>query len=256
MTRTSVLHGIQTDLILSYFSPNHHNMKRITLLVHVFILFTAVAHAQGRSNLTISTTGTTNLKIIYAGKKYSLQDRSQTFQNQTPGTYTLVIYQWQTKASGADYVKVYDGNVRLTNQKHLEITVMRFGKSAWDESDIARDEWNEGYTNPGPVSDPGGYNNYQQPATATQFAEIKKALANEYNEEERLGLAKVVLKNNWLSILQVKELAQSFYNEEKRLRFLKLAYDNCSDKGSYYTLAEIFYNSSYKKDLINFLGGK
>lgn len=235
-------------------------MKSITLLLTFFLTLSASVWAQGRSNLTISTTGNSNLKIIYAGKKYSLQDRSQTFQNQNPGTYTLVIYQWQNKPTGAEYVKVYDGNVRLTNQKHLEMIIMRFGKTAWDESDIADDDWNENYTNPRPNNNQNGNNNnnnngnYQQAANATQYAEVKKALGNEYNEEEKLNLAKVVLKNKWFTTGQIRELAQTFYNEERRLRFLKFAYEFCWDKGNYFTLADLFYNSGYKKDFINYLG--
>jgi len=235
-------------------------MKRITLLFTFFLALSASLLAQGRSNLTISTTGNSNLKIIYAGKKYGLQDRSQTFQNQTPGTYTLVIYQWQNKLAGGEYIKVYDGSVRLANQKHLEMIVMRFGKTAWDESDISGDEWNENYTNPRPHNDQGSGNNNnnngnnQQAANATQYGEVKKALANEYNEEEKLNLAKVVLKNKWFYSAQIRELAQTFYNEERKLRFLKMAYDFCWDKGNYFTLADLFYNSGYKKDFITYLG--
>ncbi len=231
-------------------------MKRIALLVTFFLVLSVSLWAQGRSNLTISTTGNSNLKIIYAGKKFSLQDRSQTFQNQNPGTYTLVIYQWQTKPTGAEYVKVYDGNVKLTNLKHLEMTVLRFGKTAWDESDIANDEWNENYDNPRPGNNQGGgYNNNNnnsnnQEVSGSQYAEVKRVLGNEYNEEEKINLARVVLKNKWFSTVQLKELAQTFYNEERKLRFLKLAYDFCWDKGNYFTLSDLFYNSGYKKDLI------
>ncbi|MGB5030325.1 MAG: DUF4476 domain-containing protein, partial [Chitinophagaceae bacterium] len=92
--------------------------------------------------------------------------------------------------------------------------------------------------------------------TATQFANVKKALGNEYNEEERLNLVKVVFKNNLFSSEQIKELAKNFYNEEKRLRFTKYAYDFCWDKGNYFTLAEIFYNSGYRKDFIEYIGNR
>jgi len=233
-------------------------MKKILLVLFFSINLSGFLFGQDKSNLTISTTGSSNLKIIYAGKKYSLQDRSQTFQGQNPGTYSLVIYQWQTKQAGGDYIKVYDGTIRLTGKKHLEFTVLRFGKTAWDESDITGDTWNENYTNPGPVTEPGDnyYNNSQQGVTATQFANVKKVLGNEYNEEERLNLVKVVFKNNLFSSEQIKELAKNFYNEERRLRFTKYAYDFCWDKGNYFTLAEIFYNSGYRKEFIEYIGSR
>lgn len=232
-------------------------MKKASLLFFFIVFCSIHLLAQGKCILTVSTTGTSNLKIIYAGKKYSLQDRSQTFQNQNPGTYTLVIYQWQKKGTGSDYVKVYDGNVRLTNQKHLEITVMRFGKSFWDEGEITTDEWNENYQNPQPVNDQSGYNNNnQQGVNSTQFANVKKAMGAEYNEDDRLSLVKVIFKNNWFSTAQIKELAQTFYNEDRKLHFSKYAYDFCWDKGNYFTLTEIFYSTARKKELIEYLGTK
>ena len=235
-------------------------MKKIVLLLLFISSLSAHLLAQDRCNFTISTTGNSNLKIVFAGKKYSLQDRSETFQNQTAGTYSLVIYQWQAKQGRDEYVKVYDGSVRLINGRHIELTVMRFGKTAWDESDIAPDSWNENYNNPRPIRD-NDYNNnnqngWQGGATATEFANVKKALANEYNEEERLTLAKIILKNNWFSVAQVKEMAQTFYNEERKLRFIKFAYDFCNDKGNYFSLSDVFYSSSNRKDFISFLGTK
>ncbi len=185
--------------------------------------------------------------------------QQETFQNQIPGTYSLVIYQWQSRQGRDEYVKVYDGSVKLNNRRHVELTVMRFGKTAWDESDIAPDSWNENHNNPRPIRDNDYNNNYQngwQGATATEFANVKKALGNEYNEEEKLNLAKVIFKNNWFSVAQIKEIAQTFYNEEKKLRFLKFAYDFCVDKASYFSLAEVFYSSFNKKDFISFLGSK
>jgi Domain of unknown function (DUF4476) len=234
-------------------------MKKAFLLLSFIITLSAGLLAQDKSSLTISTTGSSNLRIIFAGKKYSLQDRSETFQNQNPGTYSLVIYQWQYKQSGSEYVKVYDGSVKLNNRRHVELTVMRFGKTAWDESDIEPDSWNENQNNPRPIRDNDYNNNYQngwRGATATEFANVKKALANEYNEEERLTLAKVIFKNNWFSVAQVREIAQTFYNEERKLRFLKFAYDFCVEKASYFSLADVFYSSFNKKDFISFLGTK
>ena len=229
-------------------------MKKI--LLFPFLLFTLSLLAQNASNLTISTTGKNNLKISFNNKKYSLQDRTVTFQALTPGIYPLTIYQLQNKAGGGtEYVNVFDRNITLTAQKHLEITVMRFGKTGWDENYIEKDEWNENYTNPKPVNDPGysNNNNTWRIVNATQFAAIKKAMNDEYTEDDRLKMGKLVLKDNLFSAAQIRELSNTFYNDDKKLVFAKYAYDFCQDKGNYFTLGDIFYNSSYKRQLIEYI---
>ena len=116
-----------------------------TLLIAAF---TSITFGQNYSNLTIGTTGTTNLKIRFAGKQYSLQDPKVTFQSLTPGTYKLAIYQLQNKGNGQEYVEVFNNDVTLTAQKHLEVMVLRFGKVVWDAGDIVKDDWNQTYQNP------------------------------------------------------------------------------------------------------------
>lgn len=232
------------------------------LLFAVCFLFTAMISFAQRSNFTISTTGSTNLKIIFAGKKYSLQDRSCTFQNLAPGNYTLTVYQWQTKQGGADYVSVYNGSVTLIAGKHLELTVMRFGKAVWDEGYIARDEWNDNEMNPQPDNNYGGEgrhnrnNGYPEAADAEQFKKIKTAIQNEFSSENKMRMAKVAVKNAWISTAQVKQIMELFYSESDKLTFAKYAYDYCSDRGNYYTLAEVFYSSSSKNELLDFISGK
>ncbi|MBK8300355.1 MAG: hypothetical protein IPK90_07875 [Chitinophagaceae bacterium] len=63
--------------------------------------------AQIKGNVTISTTGTNNLKIKFGGKQYSLQDRSVTFQSLEPGNYSLIIYQLQQKPLAAQHTQKY-----------------------------------------------------------------------------------------------------------------------------------------------------
>ncbi len=232
-------------------------MKKIIFIICVF-LFSVGAIAQSKSNLTINTTGTSNLKITFNGQNYSLQDRSATFQSLTPGSYPLIIYQWQVKNGSGQYEKVYDGTVNLTAGKHVEMLVMRFGKTAWDEAAIAADDWNEFYTNPKNENDDWNYNGTDRMVAVNdyQFGLIKKALNDQYNEDERLNWVKVVFKNNLFTVAQIREIFKNFYNETKGLVFVKYAYDYCIEKNIYFSLADVFYSSDRKKDFIKFLSDK
>lgn len=244
------------------------------LALFIAVCFSVSSWAQfgpNTSNLTISTTGNSNLKIRLAGKKYSLQDRTLTFQGLTPGNYTLTIYQLQNKAfgGGTEYVTVFDRTVTLTSQKHMEVCVMRFGKVAWDERQIERDNWNENYQNPEPDRDRwnnggggggnnGGWgnNNYREPVDAAQFARIKDAIKKESFDDNKLTTAKVVMKNNWFTAEQVKSLAALFTFDDNRLLFAKFAYDYCAEPGSYFIVGDTFTFDSNKQELMKFIAGK
>lgn len=227
---------------------------------------------QNSCNLTISTTGASNLKIRLSGKKYSLQDRSLTFQGLAPGNYTLSIYQLQPKGfgGGTEYVTVFDRAITLTAQKHMEVCVLRFGKVAWDEKQIERDSWNENYQNPEPDRDGGrwnnggggngngnwGNNNYRDPLDAAQFARIKDAIKRESFDDNKLTTAKAIMKNNWFTADQIKSLAALFTFDDNRLLFAKFAYDYCVEPGSYFIVGDTFTFDSNKQELMKFIATK
>lgn len=234
-------------------------MRRILLFLSFFLAFT-VAQAQTNSNLTISTTGNTNLKIRFAGKQYSLLDRTVTFQNLQPGNYAIAIYQLQKRFGRNDeYVEVYNSNITLSPKKHLEIAVLRFGKVMLDEGFIEADNWNNGSYNPSGSNNnnnQGNNNSIGYPVSNEQFLLLKKSMANAYYDNDKLIAGKVILKNNLFTTAQIKELLKLFYNDEQRLEFAKLAYDYCTDKGSYITLQDVFYYTTSKTELLNYIKDK
>lgn len=233
----------------------------------LFLCIGFAVFAQNTSNLTISTTGTSNLKIRLAGKKYSLMDRSLTFQSLNPGSYTLTIYQLQNKSfgPGTEYVTVFDKTITLSAQKHTEVCVLRFGKVAWDEKPIERDNWNENYQNPEPDRDRdggwrngnGGYGNNNRIAVdATNFEKMKDAIVKQVYDDDKLTMAKVVMKNNWYTAAQLKTLTEKFVYDDNKLTFAKYAYDFCIDPGNYYTVADALVYQSSKQELLQYIAGK
>ena len=173
----------------------------------------------------------------------------------------MIIYQLQRKPNGAtEYVQVFNDNIRINVQRHLEITVMRFGKTAWDEGPIPAEDWNDGiYLNPVGQTDNGtnpGNSGSSQAVTNDVFLKIKKHIQDGYYDETMLTNAKVILKNNWLNTSQISEIGKLFTYDEGKLKFLKFAYDWCIDKGSYFTLTEVIYYDANKKQLLDFIASK
>lgn len=221
-------------------------MKQLIWSLFLMLLISCT-QAQTKSNLTISTTGNTNLKINFNLKAYSLLDRSTTFQSLEPGSYPIIIYQLQVRNAIREYVKVYDGTVKLFAGKHTEITVLRFGKTSWDEGDIAADDWQTAINNPRPDGVGTMSNSDSRVITPEKYMLVYNALKNEYNESKKTELAKAIFKSNMFSLNQVKEMSKQFYNETNKLDFLKYTYDFCVDKDIYFSLADQFYNTATKK---------
>lgn len=234
-------------------------MKKVILIGFV-LLCTIASYAQRNADLTIGTTGANNLKIRLNGKRITLKDKSVTFENMQPGTYTLSIYQWLKKPNrNYEYVEVFNNTVNLTAGKHIEVVVLRFGKVVWDEGFITDDDWNDGSNN-GPVG--GGIGNNgngygtQQAVTDAMFKDVKIVIGKAFNNDDKLLTAKTVMKNKYFNLSQIRELTGLFSYDDKKLIFLKDAYDNCTEKGSYFTLADLFFAEGYKNDFMKWLGGK
>ena len=229
-------------------------MKKILFTLFSF-LATLFCLAQNNSNLTISTTGSSNLKIKFNEKQYSLQDRSATFQDIKPGTYSVIIYQLKVKDNGnKEYTEVFNNTITLKAQRHLEISVLRFGKTVLDEGNIEADDWANDLTNP--VASPGNSSAINHPVDNIQFEKIKKAINDQYYDDDKLVYAKVIVKNNLFTSEQVIALCKLFAYDDSKLNIAKYAYDYCSDKGNYFTVTSVFYYNDTRNELMKFIGSK
>lgn len=229
-----------------------HPMKLFATWV-IGCLLLSTSNAQNTALFTVGTTGNFNLKMTFNGKNYSLYDRTVTFQNVTPGTYPVVLYQAQRNADGSfGFQKVYDGNLVLKAGRHLEVMVMRYGKMVWDEGDYIADNWTNAWVNPGPTN--GSVNNANNQVMSDEnFASLLNLFKREGNDYRRLEMAPGYMKNNLFTARQIATLCNTYSNEYVLLDFAKLAYPYCSEKGSYFIVAETISNQFIRQDLMDFV---
>jgi hypothetical protein len=229
-----------------------HPMKLFATLI-IGCLLLSSSNAQNSALFTVGTTGNFNLKMTFNGKNYSLYDKTVTFQNVTPGTFPVVLYQAQRNADGTfGYKQVYDGNITLTAGRHLEVMVMRYGKMVWDEGDYSGDGWTNAWVNPGPTN--GSVNNANSQAMSDEnFAYLLNLFSRESNEYRRLEIAPGYMKNNLFTARQIATLCKTFSNEYRQLDFAKLAFPYCSEKGSYFVVADTFTNQYRRQELMDFV---
>ncbi|MES2389183.1 MAG: DUF4476 domain-containing protein [Bacteroidota bacterium] len=71
--------------------------------------------------------------------------------------------------------------------------------------------------------------------------------------DAKLNQAKLVAKNNCLSVAQVKLVIGELSFEQSKLDFAKYAYSHCTEKNNYYLVNDAFSFSSSKDELTRFL---
>ena len=227
-------------------------MKKLSLLL--FILAISYISIAQTSFLSISTTGLHNVKFRLSGKNYTMEDITATFQDLRPGSYPLIIWQMQYTTKW-EYVKVYDNTIFLTANKHVEMTVLRFGKVVWDEGTVERDNWRDGVISP--ISDDGtSTSNTNGAIDRDGFDKIKKAIRDAIYPSSMITTAKTVMKNNFFTTTQITELCKLLGYDNYKVELAKFAYDYCVDKNMYFTVADAFEYPSSKTELMDFIRKK
>lgn len=95
-----------------------------------------------------------------------------------------------------------------------------------------------------------------QPLNQAEFAEWKKAVANQSFSEPKMQVVKIGLSSNWVTTEQVRELMQLFSFESSKLELAKLAYEKTVDRNRYYAVNSEFSFSSSVDELTKFLLAK
>ena len=94
------------------------------------------------------------------------------------------------------------------------------------------------------------------PMSSGDFATAKASITKQSFAEEKMKVAKQIVKAKCVNAAQVKEIMGLFSFEENKLEFAKFAYDYTTDKDNYFTINDAFSFSSSVDDLNSYLDGK
>jgi hypothetical protein len=99
-----------------------------------------------------------------------------------------------------------------------------------------------------------GYGEYSYGMEPAAFAELKRSMASNSFDSNKLDFAKFAVSRNRMTSSQIYELTSMFTFESNKLEFSKFAYAYVLDPGSYFIVANAFTFSSSKRELFNFIG--
>jgi hypothetical protein len=162
-------------------------------------------------------------------------------------------YRGQGNNRNSGYQLIYNSNLFVKQQYHVDITINRFGKAFVDEQLISGgyyeedDDW-------GVDNNDQYYDNYSKRAMdKASFDQLKKSIANESFDNTRTTVAKQYISVNYFNSSQVKQLVELFSFENSRLEIAKYAYDYTVDKGNYFMVNDAFSFSTSKDSLMDFI---
>lgn len=240
-------------------------MKRtFTLLIALSFSLTLLAFTN-QSKLSVSASGNNEIRVMVDGRKYRTNNNAVIINNLSSGYHAVKIYLVKNNRYGGqgnhnrynNMQLVYSSNVNVKPQFQVDITINRFGRAFVDEQLISagyyddEDDWDDDQN--------GGYsgnNNYNREMDSRSFEQLKQTLKNESFDDTRLSISRQVMKNNWFTVTQVKELMGLFSFEDRKLDLAKSAYDNTVDKGNYFLLYDALRFSSSKEALGKFIESK
>lgn len=99
-------------------------------------------------------------------------------------------------------------------------------------------------------------NTCSTPINEASYQKMKTSIDNTPFQDSKMSVAKVAVKNNCLSVTQIKGICELFGTDDFKLIYAKYAYDYCSDKANYYQVSEVFSFSRTTQDLNKFLEQK
>lgn len=239
-------------------------MKQIfTLLIATISSISLYAYPDN-SRMTISSVTNTKLRVMVDGSRYRLSDNSVTINNLQQGYHNVKVYrlvranrQGNGYGNNNNYQLVYNANVYVKPQYHVDITINRFGKAFIDEQPVSTgyydddDDWSDDNWNDNNWNNNNNYNGMAM--NSQSFNSFKQSLSNESFDNTRMNIAKSVINTNYFTTAQVKELLPLFSFEGNKLEIAKYAYKNTLDKSNYFSVADCFTFSTNKDELMRYI---
>ena len=212
---------------------------------------------QGR--LSVNTVTNDPVKILVDGNNYNSKgnEDEMSVNDIRPGYHSIKVYQQKKNKrnngwrSNRNMQLIYEGNIYVKPQYHVDIIINRFGKAFIDERQM-----NAGYYDDNDDDGHGGWgnnDNNMQPMNSRSFEQFKQVIRNESFDNTRLVVAKQTISSNYFSAAQVKEIVELFSFENSKLDIAKYSYKYTIDKNNYFLLNDAFAYSSSKEELARFI---
>ena len=212
-----------------------------------------------QGKLSVSTTTNDPVKVLVDGNNYNTRenDDDMTINDIRAGYHAVKVYRQKKYRKNNGWKNnrnmqlIYEGNIYVKPQFHVDVVINRFGKAFIDERQM-----NAAYYDDNDDNGHGGWSNNDndmQPMNSRSFEQFRQVIRNESFDNTRLVLAKQTIATNYFSSAQVKEIVELFSFENSKLDIAKYSYKYTVDKNNYFILNNAFAYSSSKEELARFI---
>ena len=85
------------------------------------------------------------------------------------------------------------------------------------------------------------------------FSNTLQSIQGKSFSDTQLRMAKQIVSSNWLTAMQIKEIARIFSFEDTKLELAKYAYGYCYDPNNYWQINDVFSFESTIEELDEFI---
>ena len=206
-----------------------------------------------QGKLSISTITNDPTRVLVDGNNYNNNGEDDGMINDIrAGYHSIKVYRQKKYKynNGGRFNRnmqlIYEGNIYVKPQYHVDVVINRFGKAFIDERQMTGGYYddNDGWDNA---------DNSMQPMNSRAFEQFKQVIRNEGFDNTRSVIAKQTIAANYFSSAQVKEIVELFSFENSKLDIAKYSYKYTVDKNNYFILNDAFAYSSSKEELAKFI---
>lgn len=235
-------------------------MKTISTLLICLGLNSSVFAADARSTatLTVKSANQSNIVVMIDNTRYDLGTHSIMISDLDACDHNVIVYQEDENGSVSCLDKVYDevfhSSVSLKPRTNLVIAIDDCGVITMNEikekTPKIGDNW-QGAT----AYDNSNYSLQNSIAIrGNDFNRVLWAISKESSDANRMESAGEIIKTNYFTTEQVKQLMNLFCTEESKLDIAKLAYDKTVDQSNYFAISNTFKFNSSKDELAHCIG--
>ncbi len=210
-----------------------------------------------KSKISVSTVSNDLIWLQIDGNKFTDKesDDGSVVQDIRTGYHNIKVYLVKKNRNSRGRINprnmqlVYESNLYVKRQFHIDIIVNRFGKAFLDERQMNADY----FANIDFERWDNDKENYNQQMNSWEFNQFLGVIRNESFDNTRLTIAKQTVNVNYFSTDQVKELVKLFPFDNSKLDIAKYSYKNTLDKNNYFKLNDAFAFSSSKEKLARYI---
>ncbi len=230
-------------------------MKTISTLFASLIFTTSIFASDFRSaSLTVKSETKGSIVVVVDDKRFDVASASIMIGDLDACEHDVTVYQSKYNSSTGCFEKtgdvLFDSRVSLKPATNLKISIDECGAVTMSESKSRKrrlaDTWNgENYND----NDPANSGSHSPAISSYDFSRVMWAIGKEVSEANRLKSAEQIIHANYLTVDQVKQLAELFCSEGSKLEIAKLAYDKTVDQSDYYAINDIFKSNDSRNEL-------